>query len=662
MSRLPEITDLFARLASNLKTLYPTDKNEDCLEGASDPSISELNRSLNLDDEGSSVRVLDAALSLMCFKAPQASFRIEEVFLIGSSISRYDCTELIEACTDVIGRLKGHGGVAALSSRYRCLFPLTPILHEQSIKERSNNISKLLFHFPGEFSLKNHEIPFRLLLWYLDPLILKHDVSKILQDTMKRPFLCLNKEFHERMDWRSIIICLVLSPTMFVETRALLHNWFLITGLASVLQLLIEVVSMILDVVSRPTGWGISVEMGSKLPFSIAYFPYNHHVYRILSGTLSSESFLHLVSIINVPISRAGNHSMPTIKQVPMKISTIGHKSVWAAAMNFPDWFFFASVLLFSEKSFQDNFYSKCGIGVPRTEKRHDVEPLCFSSAAARYIAWILSPADKSHQDLLVDWLTKLSESWTLKQFGSDTYNKEIADYRKKLKKTKFPVYKGDYNLPKEYNYVTIVLWLKEFQNSYTKNQYKTASSLAFCEHNLSYSLRFQHSVLFRRIPLGILIGCPYYLDESGCEMLLHYSATGTIPLLRETHSGALKHLKLDSEGQKDSIMWTEEYTKEEAAAGASLVFRLTDVVLSMAASLFETDESGLEFICQVKVKAGRYLIKCIKKLLQFNDGIMLMDLFNRLVQWRNQGQEVFQGCTDLDDVINGLGLKLSSL
>ncbi|KAL6331164.1 hypothetical protein AAG906_009592 [Vitis piasezkii] len=630
MSRLPEITDLFARLASNLKTLYPTDKNEDCLEGASDPSISELNRSLNLDDEGSSVRVLDAALSLMCFKAPQvfesrveylvktivavisssisckvSRFQREEVFLIGSSISRYDCTELIEACTDVIGRLKGHGKlplllsyavvrVAALSSRYRCLFPLTPILHEQSIKERSNNISKLLCHFPGEFSLKNHEIPFR--------------------------------------------------------------------GLASVLQLLIEVVSMILDVVSRPTGWGISVEMGSKLPFSIAYFPYNHHVYRILSGTLSSESFLHLVSIINVPISRAGNHSMPTIKQVPMKISTIGHKSVWAAAMNFPDWFFFASVLLFSEKSFQDNFYSKCGIGVPRTEKRHDVEPLCFSSAAARYIAWILSPADKSHQDLLVDWLTKLSGSWTLKQFGSDTYNKEIADYRKKLKKTKFPVYKGDYNLPKEYNCETIVLWLKEFQNSYTKNQYKTASSLAFCEHNLSYSLRFQHSVLFRRIPLGILIGCPYYLDESGCEMLLHYSATGTIPLLRETHSGALKHLKLDSEGQKDSIMWTEEYTKEEAAAGASLVFRLTDVVVSMAASLFETDESGLEFICQVKVKAGRYLIKCIKKLLQFNDGIMLMDLFNRLVQWRNQGQEVFQGCTDLDDVINGLGLKLSSL
>ena len=100
-------------------------------------------------------------------------------------------------------------------------------------------------------------------------------------------------------------------------------------GLASVLQLLIELVSVILDVVSRPMWWGISAEMGSKLPFSAAYFPYNHHLYRILSGSLSSESFLHLVSIINLPISCSGKHSRPTIKQMPMKISAIDHKSLW---------------------------------------------------------------------------------------------------------------------------------------------------------------------------------------------------------------------------------------------------------------------------------------------------------------------------------------------
>lgn len=69
----------------------------------------------------------------------------------------------------------------------------------------------------------------RLLIWYLDPLALKHDISKILQETIKRPFLCLSMEFYERMDWRSILVCLVLSPIMFIDTRALLHDWFLQT-------------------------------------------------------------------------------------------------------------------------------------------------------------------------------------------------------------------------------------------------------------------------------------------------------------------------------------------------------------------------------------------------------------------------------------------------
>lgn len=71
-----------------------------------------------------------------------------------------------------------------------------------------------------------------------------------------------------------------------------------------------------------------------------------------------------------------------------------------AATMNFPNRFFFAYVLLFFEKSFQDNFYSKSGIGAPRIEKKNDIKPLCFSFVAARYIAWILSLAHASHQDL----------------------------------------------------------------------------------------------------------------------------------------------------------------------------------------------------------------------------------------------------------------------
>lgn len=69
----------------------------------------------------------------------------------------------------------------------------------------------------------------RLASWFLDPPTLKHDIENILHESMERPFLCLYKEFHERMDWRSTIKCLVLSPIMFIETRALLHRWFLLT-------------------------------------------------------------------------------------------------------------------------------------------------------------------------------------------------------------------------------------------------------------------------------------------------------------------------------------------------------------------------------------------------------------------------------------------------
>ncbi|KAK9275328.1 hypothetical protein L1049_022592 [Liquidambar formosana] len=437
MITVPEITDLLARLASHLQTLAPHE------EEACDLAISKLNRSLNLSEEDSRVRVLSTALSLMCFKAPQVfdsvidynvktivavlsssisckvlRFQEDEVLQIGSLVSSHDCVELIESCVDVIGRLEGYGVLAhllsyavvrvvVLASFYQHVFPSIPIYDVKSIDGRSAAVLKLLCHLPRGISNKDHEIPLRLLLWYLDPLILKHDVSKIMQEAMERPFICLNKECHERIDWHSVIVSLVLSPTMFIETRALLHKWFLVTGLASVLELLVELVSVILDVVSQPTWWGISVEMGSKLPFSNAYFPYKHLLLRILAGPLSSENFSHLVHVINEPVSRARKHSNPAIKQAAMEVATIDHKSSWAMAMNFPDWFLFASVLLFPEKTFQDSFNSKCTLGAVNTEQAHDVKPPSSCGSAASYIAWILSPISQSHQDLLGDLLTK---------------------------------------------------------------------------------------------------------------------------------------------------------------------------------------------------------------------------------------------------------------
>ncbi|RZC51778.1 hypothetical protein C5167_020200 [Papaver somniferum] len=57
----------------------------------------------------------------MCFKTPQV-FNLmvedlvqtivtkEEFLQIGSSISRFDCEELVKSCLDIIGRLEEHHG------------------------------------------------------------------------------------------------------------------------------------------------------------------------------------------------------------------------------------------------------------------------------------------------------------------------------------------------------------------------------------------------------------------------------------------------------------------------------------------------------------------------------------------------------------------------
>lgn len=180
-----------------------------------------------------------------------------------------------------------------------------------------------------DFSLSNHEIPTRLLIWYLDPLALKHDISKILQETIKRPFLCLSMEFYERMDWRSILVCLVLSPIMFIDTRALLHDWFLQTGLSSVVELLMELVSLILDVISRPTWWGLSLELGLKLPFSNSYFPYKSDFLRTLTGPFSYESFLQLVHMTRKSAYLHRELCDPTIKPSAVRVASIDHKSIW---------------------------------------------------------------------------------------------------------------------------------------------------------------------------------------------------------------------------------------------------------------------------------------------------------------------------------------------
>lgn len=678
----PEIMELFSKLAFDLQTLTHNSpinqeqQQQEFNDSSIDPSISKLALSLT---HNPGVRVLDTALSLMCFKAPQVldsvveysvktivsvlsssiccevfRFHNEEVLQIGSFISRSHCMELIECVFDIISKLKEHGmpfdlllsavvRVAASASCYKYLSPSIRVLNVKSIDGSLTAISKLLCHLPIDFSLSNHEIPTRLLIWYLDPFALKHDVSKILQETIKRPFLCLSMEFYERMDWRSILVCLVLSPIMFIDTRALLHDWFLQTGLSSVVELLMELVSLILDVISRPTWWGLSLELGLKLPFSNAYFPYKSDFLRTLTGPFSYESFLQLIHMTRKSASLHRELCDPTIKPSAVRVASIDHKSIWALAISFPDWFYFASVLLFSDdKNSQQIIQVKCPLGVAEFGQPP------ASAAAATFIAWILSPVNKSNQDALFENLTKLSKCWNLKEISSDNSQNGMAGYKKKLKKPRFCDSKEDSTLGNKYDCQVIILWLKQFQN--------------IMKHNdKSCALLQQHDKLFRRIPLGILIGSSGHINEDGCELLLHYAATGRILDSLGTENTSLKHVNYNSSGPEDLF---GGINKEEAVLGACLVFSLTDVVNRMSVSLFETEKTGEDFLCLVKLRAGRYLLKCIKRLIQFNvdeDGVpMLLDLQGRLERWRHQGKEVPEFHKDLDDALKGLSTELS--
>ncbi|XVE54092.1 hypothetical protein DITRI_Ditri03aG0053900 [Diplodiscus trichospermus] len=697
MGTSPSITELFAQLASQLQLPIRERENE---EEVINVSISKLNQSLNLNENPNSrVRVLDAALSLMCFKAPEVFdsvieylvktivsvlsssvnckvFRLqnEEFLLIGSASFGLNCVELVEMFNNVYAKLEGKGAfshlllravvkVAVLASRYQYPLPYVPILDVKSTEGRITALSKLHRHLPTELSLENEEIPSRMLFWYLDPLTLKQAVSKILLDTRERPFLCLSEEFHQRMEWRAIIICLVLSPVIFIKTRALLHNWFLKTGLAFVLELLVGIVSAILDVISRPTWWGISVELGSKLPFSCAYFPNKSHLLRILAGVFSTENFLLLVHATTEQVSLGREQLHPAIKPTAVEVASIDHKSLWALAVDFPDWFYFASILLFSEKSLQKNSQSQCTSEAPKVGEKQDKELL--STSAARYIAWILSPISKSNQGLLVDFLTKISESWALKQFGLAMHNNEAATFKKKLKKPKLHDKREDYALAKEYDCQTIGIWLNEIENTYLQYAANaTINSSGSSDSNASNVLSLHQNVLLRRIPLGILIGSPNCITDDGCEVLLHYAATGRIFQPRETMTAGLRLVKQNSERQ-DLNTWMEKCSERDVLAGACLVFSLTDAVDNISASLFETEECGLDFIYQVKLKAGKYLLKCSKRLSQLNidkDGdLMLRDLYSKLRRWRHQGQEILQLEKDIDDVIDDLSQKLSS-
>lgn len=449
----------------------------------------------------------------------------------------------------------------------------------------------------------------RILFWYQDPLTLKEDVSRILKDVVERPFLCLNKELFERAEWRDIVVCLALSSSMFINARALLHKWLLLTGLASVFELLAALVSAIVDTVSRPTLWGIPMELASMLPFSDAYFPHKYQFLRILTGPLTSNSLVTLAH---------------NCKPTPIKVQALDDKTEWALAINFPDWFYFASAMLFSGGSSLENIHHRYASQVGERKQTCDVEGLYV--AAATYIAWILNPASGSIQESLTKSLIRVSEM--------SQRSESITGKRKEPASS------------------TVEDMVREFHNK-INNSFSVTSSSSSLQNNL----------LVRRVVVGVLIGSLYTVTDEEYELVLHYAATGKMLAIKKLRINRFKQAKGSS---KTSMLMSNEITKEDAVEGARLLFNLTDTLESMCVSSFEAEEDAHEFINQFKLRSSKYLVKCIDRMIQLHcqeDGDLLLNDINiRLEQWSIKGPEDPQLKEDLDTIAAKLAFIFSPM
>lgn len=250
-----------------------------------------------------------------------------------------------------------------------------------------------------------------------------------------------------------------------------------------------------------------------------------------------------------------------------------------ALAINFPDWFYFASAMLFSGGSSLENIHHRYTSQMSNSiQQPCDVEGL--SVAAATYIAWILNPASGTIQESITKSLIRVSEMSIRKSCESE---ETITGKRKKPASS-------------------IVDDLVRELDSH-KTQTSSSSSL-------------QNNLLVRRVVVGVLIGAPYTVIDEDYELILHYAATGKLLAVKKLRFNGSKQAKGSS---KTSVLLSNEITKEEAVEGTRLVFNLTDTLESMSVSSFEAEEDALEFVDQFKLRSSKYLVKCIDRMIQLH-------------------------------------------
>ncbi|KAM0931822.1 hypothetical protein ACQ4PT_000103 [Festuca glaucescens] len=603
-------------------------------------SISSLAAALNPNTPASGTRVLDAALSLMCFDPQEAIYPLRSPDL-SCAFHSYD---LLNAVVKT----------ALLSPRYQSLFPLPYYREDGETGYEMGTIGIDLTRHPSYQVLPTDgSIPPRALLWHLDPSILKHDLSEILRETIARPLRYLRKELHDRVSWRVIVICLVCSPPAFLEMRSLFHIWFLATDMGSVLELCTAMVSSVLDVLLEPMGWGISMELGQKFPFTHAYFPSQQRgLLAILTGPISCRRFMDLVSCIEAMVCLEGNSLWNNIQSQPSKGSHFGkipsskgvakfkYSSAWLMIRNFPIWFSFATALLFHQEGSQ-GYISEI---LSREKTAESISDTSLAQRAAFYLSWVLCPSNVDECQMLANNMVDLSHAWARnnKRRPRYAYDTSTVNHRRKLR---IPAAEDTGKLYASTNPVSSLV--KGFDDHCVKFSSRTAVSKVQDEDISDVPLSCPN-FLHLQILLGVLLVSSSCISEQDCNVLLHYTSTGLVLESKEVQTKTKDHFGYD--GFSSTY---RGFNERWALRGACLIFRWLDIIDDMSAAIFECEDTCRHFVSELRTKTCPYLLKCVNLLLNQagQDKDLIIDLRDRLLNWSNKGQS-FDGCEAFKDVI----------
>ncbi|KAL5211673.1 hypothetical protein ABZP36_022520 [Zizania latifolia] len=653
-------------------------------------SVSSLAAALNPRGGASSsagTRVLDAALSLMCFDSLEVdrarvdclirtivsalsasvSCRVDltdgaEMLSVGSSVTPGDCRELVRSCDSLLAKLgdsnvMGHSydllyavvKAALLSPRYHSLFPLPYYREDEDCICDMGTISSALMRHPTYQMLPSDcSIPLRVLLWHIDPSILKHDLSALLQEKIRRPLLCLINELHDRMAWRVIITCLACSPLTFMEMRTLFHTWFLATGLGAVLELHTAVVSSVLDVLFQPMAWGISMELGQKFPFSYDYFPRQHaNLLAILTGPLSCRNFLDLTSYIDSMVYSEISQAPWSNLQSHASKGLVKYSSSWSMTVNFPLWFNFATALLFHRES-SHGYLSKL---LSMEIIAESIQGVNLAQRAAFYLSWVLCPSSEDQRQMLAGNILELSNSWARNNQKRPSYAQHTSTVNHS-RKLRIPTVGDTEKLHLSTNPVSSLI--KEFDDHCMKFCSITTNSQVKVE--LPDLLPTCLNVLHLWIPLGILLVSPSFVNDQDCDMLLYYTSTGQVLESNEVQRKTKDHVSND--GFSASC---KGFIEGWASSGACLIFGWLDIIVNLSAVIFECEDTYHCFVSQLKGKTSPYLLKCVYSLLEVLDEAsqrdFVVDLHDRLLNWNKKGQS-FDGSDAFEDIVLHMNKK----